>query len=117
MGFPQEYYFKEGCFISEWHNTASDPMVSVARARVPKGTRTRPHQLRATTERYLILSGSGTAHIGAEIISVTAGDSVVIPPDVTQSVTADETEDLVFLAICTPRFEPENYQVSEQLTV
>ena len=29
-----EYFFAEGCFITEWWNTSADEAVSVARARV-----------------------------------------------------------------------------------
>ena len=40
-----EYFFKEGCHILEWLNTPEDPAVSVARARVDPGIRTRRHFL------------------------------------------------------------------------
>ena len=49
-----EYYFEEGCYITELHNRADDPAVSVARARVPPGVTTRWHTLGGITERYVI---------------------------------------------------------------
>ena len=40
-----EYFFAEGCFITEWWNTLADEAVSVARARVKPGVTTRWHRL------------------------------------------------------------------------
>jgi mannose-6-phosphate isomerase-like protein (cupin superfamily) len=105
-----EYWFHEGCHILEIINEPADPDASVARARVPAGATTRWHRLAATTERYLILSGSGEAWVGdVGPLPVAPGDLVLIPPGVRQRVRAADREDLVFLAICTPRFRPENY--------
>ena len=41
----QEYWFEEGCFITEWLNTPDDPSLSIARARVTPGVTTRLHRL------------------------------------------------------------------------
>jgi len=54
-----EYYFAEGCFITEAWNVPTDAAVSVARARVESGVTTRWHRLHGVTERYLILEGQG----------------------------------------------------------
>jgi mannose-6-phosphate isomerase-like protein (cupin superfamily) len=35
---------------------------------------------------------------------------VIIPPHCWQRITNNGAEDLIFLAICSPRFLPENYQ-------
>lgn len=110
-GERREYYFEEGCYIIEYLNDAADPGVSIARARVPAGTTTRDHYLLATTERYHILSGTGRVHVGdTPAIAVAAGDTIVIPPGVRQRADADAAADLIFLAICSPRFRPENYR-------
>ena len=50
-GSVAEYFFAEGCFITEWWNTSADEAVSVARARVEPGATTRWHRLRGATER------------------------------------------------------------------
>jgi mannose-6-phosphate isomerase-like protein (cupin superfamily) len=42
--------------------------------------------------------------------TVTPGDVVLIPPGCRQRITGMGNEDLVFLAICTPRFRPEVYE-------
>ena len=60
----EEVHLSEGCFVSEWSNTPEDPAVSIARARVPPGVTTRWHRLAGTTERYVILEGTGRAHVG-----------------------------------------------------
>jgi hypothetical protein len=54
-----EYFFVEGCFITEGWNTSADEAVSIARARVKPGVTTRWHRLRGVTDRYLILEVQG----------------------------------------------------------
>jgi len=106
-----EYYFQEGCHILERLNDAADPAASVARARVAPGTTTRWHRLEGTVERYLIVAGQGFAEIGADPgFEVVPGDVVLIPPGTRQRIRNTSGEDLVFLAICTPRFDPDNYR-------
>ena len=104
-----EYWFREGCHITEWSNSEADPEVSIARARVEPGRTTRWHRLTGTTERYVILEGRGRAGVGDETLDASVGDVVVIPPGQPQQITNIGTGDLVFLAVCTPRFRPDNY--------
>ncbi len=106
-----ESWFRENCYISEWWNDAGDGDVSVARARVASGETTRLHRLHGITERYIILEGRGRVRVGSRINeNVRPGDVVVIPPLVAQQITNIGRSDLVFLAICTPRFIPEAYE-------
>jgi len=105
-----EYFFKEGCFIQEWHNSSEDEQASIARVRVEVGKTTRLHTLTATQERYVILSGSGKVTVGDQSWLVTESDVVLIPADVPQKIQNLGETDLIFLAICTPRFNEENYQ-------
>jgi mannose-6-phosphate isomerase-like protein (cupin superfamily) len=105
-----EYWFVEGCFITELSNTAEDPEVSIARARVEPGVTTRWHRLYGITERYVIIEGTGRVELdGLVAQQVTAGDVVMIPPGTAQRITNTGDADLVFLAICSPRFVPEAY--------
>nr|WP_321466019.1 cupin domain-containing protein [uncultured Desulfobulbus sp.] len=105
-----EYFFEEGCFILELHNTPGDPAVSVARARVRPGETTHWHALAGIHERYLILEGEGMAEIGeAAPFKVGPGDTVQIPPGHRQRISNSGAIDLIFLAVCTPRFVPEAY--------
>jgi len=105
-----EYYFHEGCFILELSNSAADPEVSIARARVKPGVTTKLHRLTGVTERYLILAGSAIVEINGLSQPVTPGDVVLIPPLAPQRISNVGHEDLIFLAICSPRFTPEVYE-------
>ena len=106
-----EYYFKEGCHILELSNVPDDPQVSIARARVAPGVTTRPHRLDGITERYVILQGRGRVTLGGRAAQVVSpGDVVIIPSGCPQQIANDGDGDLIFLAICTPRFVPEAYR-------
>ena len=106
----QEYYFDEGCFITELSNMADDPQVSIARARVEPGKTTKWHALRGITERYVIVEGIGRVEVGnLEPQEVSAGDVVIIPPEERQRISNIGEDSLIFLAICSPRFEESNY--------
>ena len=108
---PAEYYFKEGCFITELHNTPKDPSVSVARARVEPGCTTRWHSLEGIDERYVIIEGCGRVEIGDHPPQeVQAGNVVLIPADCRQRITNTGASDLLFLAVCTPRFVAAAYR-------
>ncbi len=106
-----EFDTDERCYIIEYLNDPSDPAVSVARARVEPGVTTRWHRLQGITERYAILSGSGRVELGDDgPVDVSAGDTVLIPPLCRQRITNTGADDLVFLAICTPRFTISAYE-------
>lgn len=108
---PDEYFFREGCFIAELHNTPEDPAVSVARARVAPGSTTRWHSLDGIDERYLIAEGCGRVEVGDHPPQeVRAGGVVLIPAGCRQRITNTGASDLIFLAVCTPRFVPAAYR-------
>ena len=105
-----ETYFKEGCFVTESLNHADDPALSIAHIRVAAGQTTRWHHLLDTTERYYILAGSGRVELaGIEPALVGPGDVVIIPPGCAQRITNTGQGDLLFLAMCTPRFREAAY--------
>ena len=108
----KEYFFaEEGCHITELSNTPDDPIVSIAQARVEPGITTAWHRLRATTERYVIVSGAGLVEVANQKPrNVGKGDVVLIQPMERQRISNTGSEDLIFMAICTPRFLPENYE-------
>ena len=111
MNPDDEYYFEEGCYILELSNTPDDPAVSIARARVTPGVTTRLHRLHGITERYVILEGTGIVEVDMQAEQpVGPGDVVVIPPQSPQRITNVGATDLVFLAVCTPRFVSEAYE-------
>jgi mannose-6-phosphate isomerase-like protein (cupin superfamily) len=106
-----EFYTPEKCYITELSNTPEDPDASIARARVKPGVTTRWHWLKGTVERYYIVDGRGRVEVGKlPPQEVSAGDIVLIPPKCRQRITNIGSQDLVFLAICTPRFSNAVYE-------
>ena len=105
-----EYFFKEGCFIEEWHNHADQPDMSIAKVRLEVGKTTKLHSLVNTVERYVMLEGQALVTVNHQSWPVSRSDVVVIPADAPQKIQNTGTTDLVFLAICTPRFEEQHYQ-------
>lgn len=106
-----EYFFKEGCFILEISNSAQDPELSIARARVTAGVSTCLHRLSGLVERYVIISGIGVVEIAdLPAQQISAGAVVIIPANCPQKITNTGKKDLVFLALCTPRFQTQFYE-------
>jgi mannose-6-phosphate isomerase-like protein (cupin superfamily) len=106
-----EYYFKEGCYIQEWLNSPSHEDLSIARARVLPNQETVLHYLENTAEKYVILSGEGVVSVAGKRWSVAPGDVVVIDAGEHQNIKNTGSLDLIFLAVCTPRFELPNYHL------
>lgn len=106
-----EFFTTEGCHIIELSNTLTDPDLSIARARVEPGCTTRWHRLHETAERYVILDGRGVMELeGVAAQTVHVGDVVSIPPGCPQRISNTGQTDLIFLALCTPRFQPLCYE-------
>ena len=103
---------EERCFIVEIWTHPLDPGVSLARARVAPGVTTAKHAL-ASDERYLIERGRGRVELDGIETEVSSGDVVLIPRGTTQRIQNLGSEDLVFLCVCTPRFEPVHYEDRE----
>jgi mannose-6-phosphate isomerase-like protein (cupin superfamily) len=109
----RERFTKERCHIFESWNDASDPQLSIARARVEPGVITALHTL-DVDERYVILSGRGRVEVeGLSPLEVEEGDVIVIPAGRTQRIENRGPTDLLFLCLCTPRFAPEHYRDRE----
>jgi mannose-6-phosphate isomerase-like protein (cupin superfamily) len=90
-----EFYTAEGCFINEVSNSADDPDVSIARARVRPGVTTRWHRVKGTAERYVILEGKGRVEVGSlSPQELGPGDVVLVPPSCRQRI-ANVGEDRV----------------------
>lgn len=106
-----EFFIDEGCFIIEHLSEPEATGISIARARVEKGAQTKWHSLKGVVERYVLLEGTGLVEIGdLPPQEVTAGDVVVIPEGARQRIKNVGKCDLMFLCICSPRFEPDCYQ-------
>ena len=107
----KEFYTPERCHILELSNSPDDPDVSIARARVNPGITTRWHRLAGTMERYVILEGRGRVEVGnLPPQTVNPGDVVLIPPGCRQRIANTGEKDLIFLAVCSPRFTDDAYE-------
>lgn len=104
-----EFYFPERCHVIEIMNQSGIDF-SIARIRVEPGVTTALHALQGTTEAYYILSGSGNLELedGTQR-KVGIADVVLFPANATQKISNIGKDDLIFLAICFPRFVPESY--------
>lgn len=111
---PAEFYLDEGCYVVELASAEQDPALSIARCRVLPGCETKWHKLANTVERYIIASGEGVVSVGTLEQRVVAGDVVLIPADCPQRIrNTSQTDDLIFQALCTPRFDPAVYSDCE----
>lgn len=107
---------RERCTIEEWLNVPEVSDVSVARAIVAAGITTELHAVKATREIYIIESGSGDVEDGsAEPVSVSVGDIVIIDADSPQRIHNTGQADLVFLCVCTPRFQQHAYEILQEV--
>ena len=106
----EEFETDERCHIVEIANDSSDTRLSIARARVEPGVTTAWHHLNGIDERYLIISGQGRVELGEqEACEVMPGDVVRIPAGVAQRISNTGEEQLIFYALCTPRFDVHAY--------
>jgi len=113
-----EFYISERCYITELSNSVDDPDASITRARVEAGVTTRRHRLKGITERYYIVSGTGLAEIGdLPPQEVNPGDIVQIPPMCPQRIANIGKVDLIFLAICSPRYTQDAYEDIEDIDI
>lgn len=109
----EQFYTQERCYISEYMNAPESGEVSVARCCVAPGVTTQLHSL-PVGEKYILMQGQGLMELArTQKFPVGVGDTVVIPAGLAQRIKNVGTDDLVFLCICTPRFEPRHYQVLE----
>ena len=105
-----EFPTRERCHITELLNDARSPRLSIARCRVEPGVITELHALRGTEETYLIEAGRGVMDDGEHAgRPVGPGDSILIPAGHAQRIRNTGESDLIFLAICVPRFVPDCY--------
>jgi mannose-6-phosphate isomerase-like protein (cupin superfamily)/transcriptional antiterminator Rof (Rho-off) len=106
-----EFLTQEKCSINELLNDVSDKSCSVARASVAPGICTQLHALKNTIERYIILEGEAEVEINhTKPVKVSYLDSITIPEGAAQRIRNIGEGELIFLCICTPRFEQINYQ-------
>ena len=60
-------------------------------------------------EVFWVAGGSGRVHLGPDVLPVSPGSVVFIPPGAVHAIEADANTTLTFLAISAPAFTPEDY--------
>ena len=81
---------------------------SVARIVIRPGGSTAAHRHVRTEETYYILSGTAQMEIDGQVVRIAEGDACFISPgELHQLFNAEDTE-LVFLAISSPPWRPED---------
>lgn len=81
---------------------------SVALIRIPPGKGSRLHRHPAAEESYTILRGSALVLLGEEELVVGPGATILIPATVVHQIRNAGDDELEFLAVCVPAWEPSN---------
>jgi mannose-6-phosphate isomerase-like protein (cupin superfamily) len=81
---------------------------SLARMTIAPGKSSLPHFHKESEESYLILSGKAKLVIDAKSFELSPGDAVLIEPDEVHQIFNPAKQDLVFLAVCVPAWQPED---------
>jgi mannose-6-phosphate isomerase-like protein (cupin superfamily) len=84
------------------------PQHSVAHIVLPPGKSSLLHYHPEAEESYYILSGRARLLIGEEEVVMVEGTAVLIPATQPHKISNIGSNDLVFLAICVPAWEPDN---------
>jgi len=79
---------------------------SIAEITIPSGGSALPHFHRETEETYLILAGVAAMQINGKRFELEAGEAVLIEPKEVHQITNNGEENLLFLAVCVPAWQP-----------
>ena len=90
---------------------------SIAYAVLAPGKASLPHQLKTSTEVYLIQEGVGEMHIDSEMAPVKAGQAVLIPPGSWQHILNTGDINLEFICIVSPSWRAEDEVIKENETM
>jgi len=110
-GLQPSEYLRHNRHINELSNIPGDNEVSIAQARVSPGVTTHWHRLNGIVESYIIIQEQGKVEIGNLLPqNIGPGNIAIIPTGCRQRITNISTEVLIFLAICSPRFNSSAYE-------
>jgi mannose-6-phosphate isomerase-like protein (cupin superfamily) len=82
--------------------------LSIAHVVIPSGKSSRLHSHPDAEESYYMMSGQAMFVLDGESTIIGPGQTVLIPPDKSHQITNIGSEDVEFLAICVPAWEPAN---------
>lgn len=87
---------------------------SLAEAIVPAGARTTLHLHRRTEEIYHILAGAGVMTLGDDVVHVSRGATICIPPGTPHRISNEGGRlPLVLLCCCAPAYSDEDTELLE----
>ena len=78
-----------------------------AHATVKPRSATLPHRFKTASEVYYILKGKGIMHIDEQSADVGPGETIYIPPMAVQYIENTGQENLEFLCIVYPSWQPD----------
>lgn len=113
--FPPEISNPEGEILQEIFgtNTGGIENHSLAKVTLPPGKKSVPHYHKISTESYMILSGTATLQIDQHRATLNPGEGALIAPLEVHQITNQTNEDVVFLAVCVPAWQPDDsYEIT-----
>lgn len=75
---------------------------------IPPDCSSRPHYHPKAEETYYILKGAARMVVEGEEFELRPGDALLILPPEKHQIFNDSSEDLEFLVVCAPAWEPTN---------
>ncbi|RDE11789.1 MAG: cupin domain-containing protein [Candidatus Thorarchaeota archaeon] len=80
---------------------------SLAHAALKPNQRSLQHRFHEASEVYYVLGGRGMMHIDDEVVEVSIGDTIYIPPMSVQWIESMGPDDLEFLCVVDPAWKPD----------
>jgi mannose-6-phosphate isomerase-like protein (cupin superfamily) len=87
---------------------------SVAHAIIPADKASLPHRLTKASEVYYFLQGTGVMYIDDKSHQVGAGSLVYVPPNAIQYVKNTGDQDIAFLCIVDPYWQPQDEELVDE---
>ncbi|MFW9831788.1 MAG: cupin domain-containing protein [Candidatus Thorarchaeota archaeon] len=86
---------------------------SIAHAILRAGEASLPHRLTKASEVYYLLQGTGIIHVDEEVYEIGPGSLVYIPPNSIQYLENTGEENIEFLCIVDPYWQPKDEELVE----
>jgi mannose-6-phosphate isomerase-like protein (cupin superfamily) len=110
LGEVEPFTTLDGSSIRELAHTREQ---SLAEATVAPGAETESHYHRTSEELYFFTAGAGRMKFGDEVVDVTGGDCITIPPGVEHKLwNSSDTDPLVLLCCCSPAYSHDDTVVT-----
>lgn len=87
---------------------------SLAEARLEVGKSSYPHLLKEQSELYIFIQGDARVLVGEEEKLVRAGDMVLVPAGIKQSVENIGSQELIFYCVVNPPWKEEDEQLIDE---